>query len=188
MAAKATRVAFGEAMLELAAKDPRIVVVNADLGKSTMTQKFAEVYPERSLNVGIAEANLIGIGAGLALSGEPNELPDHISLELEFNARCVEMEARNLRAGQQGSPEAAGWRLLRRRFLEQHVQAWVPRLCEEMERRASTAFYRAAARVVAGVLALEGDALPATDAPVDRVEPPGQETQDGRSRAPAPVE
>jgi transketolase len=69
MATKATRVAFGEAMLELGAKDPRIVVVNADLGKSTMTQKFAEVYPERSLNVGVAEANLIGIGAGLALSG-----------------------------------------------------------------------------------------------------------------------
>ncbi|MBI4868150.1 MAG: molecular chaperone TorD family protein [Candidatus Wallbacteria bacterium] len=126
--------------------------------------------------------------AGLALSGEPNELPDHISLELEFIARCAEMEARNLRAGQQGSPEAAGWRLLRRRFLEQHVRAWVPRLCEEMERRASTAFYRAAARVVAGVLALEGDALPATDAPLDRVEPSGQEIQDGPSRAPAPIE
>ena len=69
MAAKATRVAFGEALLELASKDPRIVVVNADLAKSTMTQKFAEAYPERSLNVGIAEANLIGIGAGLALPG-----------------------------------------------------------------------------------------------------------------------
>jgi len=69
MAAKATRVAFGEALLELGAKDPRIVVVNADLGKSTMTQKFAETYPERSWNAGVAEANLIGIGAGLALSG-----------------------------------------------------------------------------------------------------------------------
>ncbi|MBI2553851.1 MAG: transketolase family protein [Candidatus Rokubacteria bacterium] len=69
MPAKATRVAFGEAILELAAKNKRIVVVNADLGKSTMTQKFAEVYPGRAFNVGVAEANLIGIGAGLALSG-----------------------------------------------------------------------------------------------------------------------
>ncbi len=69
MPAKATRVAFGEAILELAAKNERIVVVNADLGKSTMTQKFAETYPDRAFNVGVAEANLIGIGAGLALSG-----------------------------------------------------------------------------------------------------------------------
>ncbi len=69
MPAKATRVAFGEALLELGARNERIVVVNADLGKSTMTQKFAETYPDRAFNVGVAEANLIGIGAGLALSG-----------------------------------------------------------------------------------------------------------------------
>ena len=69
MPAKATRVAFGEALLELGARNQRIVVVNADLGKSTMTQKFAETYPDRAFNVGVAEANLIGIGAGLALSG-----------------------------------------------------------------------------------------------------------------------
>jgi transketolase len=69
MPAKATRAAFGEALLELGAKNQRIVVVNADLGKSTMTQKFAETYPDRAFNVGVAEANLIGIGSGLALSG-----------------------------------------------------------------------------------------------------------------------
>jgi transketolase len=69
MPVKATRAAFGEAILELGARNPRIVVINADLGKSTMTQKFAEIYPDRTFNVGIAEANLIGIGAGLALSG-----------------------------------------------------------------------------------------------------------------------
>jgi len=69
MPARATRVAFGEALLELGAGNKRIVVVNADLGKSTMTQKFAETYPERAFNVGVAEANLIGIGTGLALSG-----------------------------------------------------------------------------------------------------------------------
>lgn len=69
MPAKATRAAFGEAILELGARNPRIVVINADLGKSTMTQKFAEIHPDRTFNVGVAEANLIGIGAGLALSG-----------------------------------------------------------------------------------------------------------------------
>ena len=69
MPTKATRVAFGETLLELGAKNKRIMVVNADLGKSTMTQKFAETYPDRAFNVGVAEANLIGIGSGLALSG-----------------------------------------------------------------------------------------------------------------------
>jgi transketolase len=66
---KATRVAFGEALLKIAAKNDRVVVINADLGKSTNTVKFVERYPDRSFNVGVAEANMIGIGAGLALEG-----------------------------------------------------------------------------------------------------------------------
>ena len=69
MGGKATRVAFGEALLKVAAKNDRVVVINADLGKSTNTVKFVEKYPDRSFNVGIAEANMIGIGAGLALEG-----------------------------------------------------------------------------------------------------------------------
>ncbi len=69
MGGKATRVAFGEALLMAAAKNDRIVVVNADLGKSTNTVKFVEKYPDRSFNVGVAEANMIGIGTGLALEG-----------------------------------------------------------------------------------------------------------------------
>jgi len=69
MAAKASRVAFGEALLELGARDERIVTVDADLSKSTMTAKFAKTYPGRAFNVGIAESNMIGIGAGLALAG-----------------------------------------------------------------------------------------------------------------------
>jgi transketolase len=67
--AKATRVAFGEALLRIAAKNDRVVVINADLGKSTNTVKFVEKYPDRSFNVGVAEANMIGIGSGLALEG-----------------------------------------------------------------------------------------------------------------------
>ena len=69
MGGKATRVAFGEALLKVAAKNDRVVVINADLGKSTNTVKFVERYPDRSFNVGVAEANMIGIGAGLALEG-----------------------------------------------------------------------------------------------------------------------
>jgi transketolase len=70
MNAKATRAAFGEALLEIGAKESRVVVLDADLSKSTMTGKFANTYPDRAYNVGIAEANMIGIGAGLALSGK----------------------------------------------------------------------------------------------------------------------
>ena len=70
MPAKASRAAFGEALLELGARDERIVTVDADLSKSTMTASFARKYPERAFNVGIAESNMIGIGAGLALAGK----------------------------------------------------------------------------------------------------------------------
>jgi transketolase len=69
MPAKASRAAFGEALLELGAKDPRVVTLDADLSKSTMTAKFAKTYPERAFNLGIAESNMVGIGAGLALTG-----------------------------------------------------------------------------------------------------------------------
>ncbi len=69
MPAKATRVAFGEALLELAPHHERIVTLDADLSKSTMTAGFAKKYPERAFNLGIAEQNMIGVGAGLALSG-----------------------------------------------------------------------------------------------------------------------
>ena len=69
MAAKATRAAFGEALLDLAAKDERIVTIDADLSKSTMTAGFAKKYPERAFNVGIAESGMIGLAAGLALAG-----------------------------------------------------------------------------------------------------------------------
>ncbi len=66
----ATRAAFGDALLELGKRDPRIVVCDADLSKSTMTHKFAQAFPERFFSCGIAEANMVGIGAGLASSGK----------------------------------------------------------------------------------------------------------------------
>ena len=65
----ATREAFGDALAEIGA-DERIVVVDGDVNNSTFTNKFAERYPERFFNVGIAESNMIGIAAGLAACGK----------------------------------------------------------------------------------------------------------------------
>lgn len=65
----ATRKAFGEALLYLGEKDPNILVLDADLSKSTNSYSFAKKYPHRFFQMGIAEANMIGVAAGLALSG-----------------------------------------------------------------------------------------------------------------------
>ena len=70
MPAKATRAAFGEALLDLGARDERIVTLDADLSKSTMTVSFAKRFPARAFNLGIAESNMVGVGAGLALTGK----------------------------------------------------------------------------------------------------------------------
>ena len=66
----ATRDAYGEALKELGAKNPAIVVLDADLTKSTKTSVFAKAFPERFFNMGIAEQNLIGTAAGLAAAGK----------------------------------------------------------------------------------------------------------------------
>ncbi len=70
MAAKATRESFGETILEIAETNPNLVVLDADLSKSTMTQPFMKKYPARHFEMGIAEQNMIGVAAGLALSGK----------------------------------------------------------------------------------------------------------------------
>lgn len=66
----ATRQAYGEILVELGSKDENIVVLDADLSGSTMTKFFAKEFPERFFNVGVAEQNLCGIAAGIALSGK----------------------------------------------------------------------------------------------------------------------
>jgi len=70
MAASATRKSFGQALLELGGEYPDIVVLDADLSKSTMSKLFADRYPDRFFEMGISEANMIGAGAGLALAGK----------------------------------------------------------------------------------------------------------------------
>ena len=60
---------FGEALLAVAEDNPRVVVLDGDLGNSTKAELVRDKFPERFFNVGIAESNLVGIGAGLAAAG-----------------------------------------------------------------------------------------------------------------------
>jgi len=68
--AKASRASFGEAIAELGEKYKDVVVLDADLSKSTKSEVFAKQFPNRFFEMGIAEANMIGTGAGLALAGK----------------------------------------------------------------------------------------------------------------------
>jgi transketolase len=63
------RATYGESLVELGAADSRVVVVDADMAEGTMTGGFKERFPERFFDVGVAEQNLMGVGAGLSLAG-----------------------------------------------------------------------------------------------------------------------
>ncbi len=67
---KATREGYGAALIELGATHPEMVVMDADLAAATKTGAFKKVYPERFVNAGIAEGNMMSIAAGLAASGK----------------------------------------------------------------------------------------------------------------------
>ena len=67
---KATREGFGEAMVLLGRSDKSVVVVTADLGESMRVDEFEKQYPDRFVQVGVAEQNMMGVSAGLALSGK----------------------------------------------------------------------------------------------------------------------
>lgn len=69
MEAMATREAYGKALVELGSRMEKVVVLDADLSKSTKTALFAEKFPLRFFNMGISEADMIGTAAGLASSG-----------------------------------------------------------------------------------------------------------------------
>ncbi len=66
---KATREAYGKALVELGKIDNRVVVLDADLSGSTKSKEFQKQFPNRFFNMGIAEANMAGVAAGMALSG-----------------------------------------------------------------------------------------------------------------------
>ena len=67
---KPTRFGYADALLALGEADPRVVVLDADLAKSTLTGRFAEKFPGRFFDCGIAEQNMLGIAGGLALAGK----------------------------------------------------------------------------------------------------------------------
>ncbi|MCH4006211.1 MAG: transketolase family protein [Eubacterium sp.] len=66
----ATRAAYGEFLVEEGKVNPDLVVLDADLSASTKTNGFAKAYPDRFFDMGIAEQNMMGVAAGLALSGK----------------------------------------------------------------------------------------------------------------------
>lgn len=70
MEKKATREAYGEALVFLGKQNKNIVVLDADLAKSTRTEVFAKAFPHRFFDLGVAEQNMVGTAAGLALAGK----------------------------------------------------------------------------------------------------------------------
>jgi transketolase len=65
-----TREAWSVTLVEMAEEHPEIVVLSADLLKATIASRFGDRYPERTFNVGVAEQDLVGVAAGLALTGK----------------------------------------------------------------------------------------------------------------------
>ncbi len=66
----ATRDAYGKALIDLGKDNPNVIVMDADLSKSTRTEAFSKAYPDRFIDVGIQEMNLVGVAAGLASCGK----------------------------------------------------------------------------------------------------------------------
>lgn len=67
---KPTRAGYGQGLLELGEKNPHVVALSADLTESTQTHLFAEKYPERFFELGVAEQNMAAVAAGLGVSGK----------------------------------------------------------------------------------------------------------------------
>lgn len=84
---KSLRAAYGQILLELAETMPNLVVVEADLSKSTMGKLFGDAWPDRFFDVGIAEANMAGVAAGLSLTGK---VPFMASFAVFATGRCYD--------------------------------------------------------------------------------------------------
>ena len=69
MEKKAVRVAYGEALCKLGKENDKIVVLDSDLASATMTNAFKKEFPERFYDIGIAEANMVDIAAGISTMG-----------------------------------------------------------------------------------------------------------------------
>ena len=90
------RVAYGNTLVELGRQDERIVVLDADLGASTMGKLFEAEFPQRHFEMGIAEANMTSVAAGLAQTGK-SRLP--IRLQCLQEVAPMTRYARPLQSG-----------------------------------------------------------------------------------------
>jgi transketolase len=82
-----TREAYGRVLTELAGDNPRIVVLDADLSRSVMTKYFAQAFPSRFFQCGLAEQNMISIAAGLASCGK---IPFASTFAVFASSRCFD--------------------------------------------------------------------------------------------------
>lgn len=81
------RNAFGEALLELGKINPKVLALTADIGPSVRLNRFKEAFPSRFFNTGVAEANMIGMAAGMALEGF---IPFCASFAVFLPGRCFD--------------------------------------------------------------------------------------------------
>ena len=81
----ATRESYGNALTELGAKHEDMVVLDADLAGATKTSIFQKAFPERHIDCGIAEGNMMGIAAGLAATGK---------VPLQVHLPCLQQDVR----------------------------------------------------------------------------------------------
>ncbi|VVC04454.1 1-deoxy-D-xylulose-5-phosphate synthase [Candidatus Bilamarchaeum dharawalense] len=118
---KASRDGFGKALVELAEKDPNVWAVTADVSESTRTHWFAEKFPDRFVQVGVAEQNLAGVAAGIAACDKlvfisafaafsPGRNFDQIRVSICYNGSNVKIHASH--AGVSVGPDGASHQIL----------------------------------------------------------------------------
>lgn len=118
---KASRDGFGKALVELAQENPNIWVVTADVSESTRTHWFAEKFPERFVQVGVAEQNLVGVAAGIAACGKtvfvsafsafsPGRNFDQIRISICYNNSNVKIHGSH--SGMSVGPDGASHQML----------------------------------------------------------------------------
>lgn len=118
---KASRDGFGKALLELGEKDPNVWALTADVSESTRTHWFAEKFPERFVQVGVAEQNLAGVAAGIAACGKkafisafaafsPGRNFDQVRVSLCYSNLDVKIHASH--AGLSVGPDGASHQIL----------------------------------------------------------------------------
>jgi len=118
---KATRDGFGKALLELGEKDSNVWAVTADVSESTRTHWFAEKFPDRFVQVGVAEQNMAGVAAGIASCGKmafisafaafsPGRNFDQIRVSLCYNDLNVKIHGSH--AGASVGPDGASHQIL----------------------------------------------------------------------------